>query len=795
VLIVPSNDSSIPSRLRRAAAVAAMLAVPAAVVVVELSGSPSAVAQPPSNAVSPAFAQVPRFGTARTAPRTLGVAQTNGAACNPGAARIGPGQSDVSVDLPLVRVSAQINNPTDQTIDKLELRAYSGCLTSPLIEVRPGQTLHIALNNRLYPTDPTCGATPAPYLQLPSGVGCFSTTNLHTHGLHVSPSGISDNVLREMPPSAMPYPVRIAVPSDHPAGTFWYHAHMHGSTAVGVSSGDAGVLIVRGDRDWAHLVQNHGIVDVDTILHGKNKVPFTDTVFLLQQIAYGCFWQPIPSPSPGASTGPYDNLITEKGLYTTADSQSNSPPPSANARWTCKYSSKQLGQVTPGVIENFNTQLFSPTIWDTNGRFTSINGVVQPSITVPAGAIQRWRFVHAGIHDTINLQVLRMTNLPSANGRPVSLASALAGKSRLQQAAVIKQACLAIPGAVVPQLEIAVDGLTRTHVNTIRLAQPGISALVPPAASNFLQPGYRSDVLVAFPSEGDYCLLDQAAPPGERVVVNPKTSNATGSGGQGPSVPQLLAYVHVKGGTPVKTDVAQYILNTLYEGNAEIDDPAVRNGLKSGDLTAFAPFLGLPPPHPQLLPAPTAYFQIGPINPNGFGVNGKSYDPNSIQPALIRQLGSTDDWDVAIVPTPAPTGSPSGAEPHIFHIHINPFEIIDIKKISYVNGKLVKQSIFDPKTGQCNELAASDSQHLADQYCGLYHVFRDTLFIENGYDVTLRTKYDRYTGEFVLHCHILDHEDAGMMANVMVATNRLHPPAPAKPRMGAMHGGKTGMRM
>jgi hypothetical protein len=31
-----------------------------------------------------------------------------------------------------------------------------------------------------------------------------------------------------------------------------------------------------------------------------------------------------------------------------------------------------------------------------------------------------------------------------------------------------------------------------------------------------------------------------------------------------------------------------------------------------------------------------------------------------------------------------------------------------------------------------------------------------------------RTRYDRYIGEYVLHCHILDHEDAGMMANVLI---------------------------
>jgi FtsP/CotA-like multicopper oxidase with cupredoxin domain len=762
--------------LRRIAALAAAAAL-GGIASAGLRGAhPTTAAEVNTAAISPPFAAVPRFRMARAVPRTLGFAPPP--TCNPGPERIAPGSHNVFIDLPLTRVATQINNPTDQAFDALELRTYSGCLTSPLIEVEPGDTLNIAVHNELSADDPTCGATPAPYLQLPVGVGCFNTTNLHTHGLHVSPSGNSDNVLRRMPPSTTPYPVQIALRPDHPAGTFWYHAHEHGSTAVGVSSADAGVLIVRGNRDWAHRAQHGGIVDIDTVLHGPDGVPFTDTVFLLQQLAYACFWQPT-TPAGGVS-GPYDNLITTQGLYTTADANSNAPPPSAGAPWTCAYTSQVPGTITKGVVENFDSQLFSPRIWDTNGRFTSINGAVQPSITLPAGALQRWRFVHAGIHDTINLQVLRMTNQPAANGTPFSLAARLAGKTRVQQAAIIKRVCVASASAVVPQIEIAVDGLTRAKVNTIALAPPAIAPIIGPTASNYLQPGYRSDILVAFPSAGDYCLLDQQASPSERVVVNPKTGRSSG-GGAGPTIPQLLAYIHVSGGTPIKGDVRTYILNTIAAGNPTLP-ASVRTGLQGGDLTPFTPFAELAPPHPQLQPAPTAFLGIGSIAPNGFGVNGVGYDPNMIQPALIRQLNTTDDWDVAIAHTGAD-------EPHIFHIHVNPFEIIDVKKVTTVDGKTVKQSIFDPKTGACNALAAQDSRQLADQYCGQYHVFRDTLFIQNGYDVTLRTKYTDFTGEFVLHCHILDHEDAGMMANVQIATDRLNPPPPSHVSMPTMHMG------
>jgi peroxiredoxin len=41
--------------------------------------------------------------------------------------------------------------------------------------------------------------------------------------------------------------------------------------------------------------------------------------------------------------------------------------------------------------------------------------------------------------------------------------------------------------------------------------------------------------------------------------------------------------------------------------------------------------------------------------------------------------------------------------------------------------------------------------------------FRDTLFIPGNASYTIRSRYQDLTGLSVLHCHILDHEDQGMM--------------------------------
>ena len=117
-------------------------------------------------------------------------------------------------------------------------------------------------------------------------------------------------------------------------------------------------------------------------------------------------------------------------------------------------------------------------------------------------------------------------------------------------------------------------------------------------------------------------------------------------------------------------------------------------------------------------------------------------------------MNTTDDWLLT-----------SQGEPHIFHIHVNPFQVIDVTTTD-ANGQQV--SIYNPD-GTCRpDIVSSDQQQLANQYCGMWHTFRDTIIVENNYQIRVRTRYDRYIGEYVLHCHILDHEDAGMMANIAI---------------------------
>ena len=660
--------------------------------------------------------------TSPEGPAQLAVKRTEGQQACQSKGSITRDGNIITVKLNLVLANFTINNPDPNDAyggeDPVTLRSFGGCKSGPMIEVKPGNTLRVDLSNQLDASDPSCLAIPPSGLSLPPGVGCFNTTNLHTHGLHVSPAGNGDNVLLNIAPQTN-FPYEINIPADHPSGTFWYHSHRHGSTALQVSSGASGVLIVRGDRSYTSpTAENpHPMADIDTILHNPHGVAMPEQLFLFQQIAYACF-----NNDPSLSGGPWQQIFTSEGMYDI-----NSSGKSVTAPWTCPKSESQP-YVTAGAIENFSLQLDSPRIWDTNGRFTSINGVVQPTLTIAAGEIQRWRFVHSGIHDTINLQLVRAAPIGATN---LIATSSLTG-NRQQQKANVTLSCPATPQTLIPQFEIAADGLTRTKMRTLS-GISGSSAI----GSNYLQPGYRSDVLIVFPEDGDYCLLDQAAPPQERA--------SNGKGGQGPSIPQLLAYIHVRGGHAVTTDLQTYVEQALYDSNPSLPDP-VRKGLLKGDLTPWAPFI-------ELAPAPAANQQTAnfSISSQGFQINGKSYNPEVIN--VTRQVNTSDDWLLT-----------STGAPHIFHIHVNPFEVIDVTTAASDGSQA---SIFD-KDGNCKSSMQPDPQGLVNQYCGLYHVFRDTLFVENNYQVHIRTHYDRYIGEYVIHCHILDHEDGGMMMNIAI---------------------------
>jgi FtsP/CotA-like multicopper oxidase with cupredoxin domain len=132
----------------------------------------------------------------------------------------------------------------------LQGKTYGPGLLGPTLVVNPGDHIEIDVQNHL-----------------------AEATNFHTHGLHTSPIGVSDNVLRVMPANTND-PVSIEVPTDVAPGTYWYHAHLHGLTEEQVFSGLAGTLIVNGLTDRLppdlRLVPQHLLALRDVQLQGTS---------------------------------------------------------------------------------------------------------------------------------------------------------------------------------------------------------------------------------------------------------------------------------------------------------------------------------------------------------------------------------------------------------------------------------------------------------------------------------------------------------------------------------------------
>lgn len=103
------------------------------------------------------------------------------------------------------------------------LLSYNEQVPGPLLEASPGDRVQIRFTNRL--TQPT---------------------NIHFHGLHISPE--IDNVFLEIAPGEQ-HTYEFQIPENHPAGTFWYHPHKHGLVAEQLFGGLAGLFIVRGALD------------------------------------------------------------------------------------------------------------------------------------------------------------------------------------------------------------------------------------------------------------------------------------------------------------------------------------------------------------------------------------------------------------------------------------------------------------------------------------------------------------------------------------------------------------------
>lgn len=180
-----------------------------------------------------------------------------------------PGLKTLSIDLTASQTPSTFSLPDGSELNVANTLTFNGSIVPEVWRVKAGHTLDISLKNHLSNADSR-----------------LTAVNLHTHGMIVSPSvktvkkdgrdqivgTVGDNVfVCSVPTDQINQPnakaweychtlatasrpdsihYRIKVPASHPEGVFWYHPHIHKAATDQVGAGLAGLIWVRGHDNF-----------------------------------------------------------------------------------------------------------------------------------------------------------------------------------------------------------------------------------------------------------------------------------------------------------------------------------------------------------------------------------------------------------------------------------------------------------------------------------------------------------------------------------------------------------------
>jgi FtsP/CotA-like multicopper oxidase with cupredoxin domain len=117
---------------------------------------------------------------------------------------------------------------------------------------------------------------------------------------------------------------------------------------------------------------------------------------------------------------------------------------------------------------------------------------------------------------------------------------------------------------------------------------------------------------------------------------------------------------------------------------------------------------------------------LNPYVGGDFMINNVLYAEDTVEQEVA--LGDAEEWILKVGDM-----DHGGTEGHPFHIHVNHFEVISIGGVAQPPGTI-----------------------------------QDTIWIPKDSEVVIRMKFKDFQGKAVYHCHILPHEDTGMMQNFLI---------------------------
>ena len=554
--------------------------------------------------------------------------------------------------------------------------------------------------------------------EAPEELPYYDDTNLHFHGLHVSAQGDSDNVLITID-RGQSWETEVKIPDDHFVGPDWYHPHLHGATNVQVSKGLAGPLLIQPSTEETD--------DLDKFNPVKDPVYWMSlqTWSLNQQERSSSSTDPVNQDPAGNAyriATPPEAMIGADGSkrydVSGAEYIGYNYMPSGYSKTAPKYGSGINGTAVENIIH-------------------TVNGQYNPTIEAKVGEWNLFGFLNFAVNSHHVIQLLREHN----------------GELSLEKFQLV-----AIDGDVAGAAKDEITPTTET---------PAIA----PGARMTLQHAFTQPGKYYFLSNGTNEILGEELAPDvtNTLSKSPVTEDSYNGFNDGHLVwgPQVLATVEVTGDAIDTQPAAPEPWNYITKEQKEIDawlastDRKLGQGkLKKREFVWSAFDGSYPIPSTRIDNDPASFEGVYRINGRYFG-----HKPQDQTVVAMPMLGTTEEWTV--VNKSYGPGEGLWGEWHPFHIHQNDFVVTEINGFS------------------TDEITAYPSNQLADTVLlgGAYIDGTQTTANPYGqaagastanaepFTTKIRMRFEDFPGAYVNHCHILFHEDAGMMQAVKVILN------------------------
>jgi FtsP/CotA-like multicopper oxidase with cupredoxin domain len=588
-------------------------------------------------------------------------------------------------------------------------RAGGNLYPAPTLQVYPGERLIIHFENGL------SGLTIRDYFSpqyTPRGqpVPIYpeqmtsSPLNLHIHGAHISPRGNADNVLLHIPPG-MSNTYTYDIPRNMPQGMYWYHSHLHGLTAAHVYSGLVGLLAIGRTDGNLPIVTEKGIPIRNMALQYNFVFDRAGGLAQLNNLTWPQWVSTITPPKAGELAN---------GMY-----QSSLAPVNFNQ---AKPGTKYFTVWYSGPLSIHNRRGTLQFIPSNLQQFVAEGG--KPESDVPADpSLPDYR---RDVQFTVNGQFQPVIRTKAGQTEIWVLANVsdfAYMNVQLTETATRRHPPIAIVGQ---------DGNPYTNVRYPPTEQ-GTRLLIPPAS--------RFAIAVTIPPEGDLVLemperAGGAEPITERGVLytNNGTDHPPAVLGSLSVLPSAISYAD--GFFVFPTQVLARATNSERGG---MTTPFIE-GQSLGGYTSFVDLASAKPDGKRQIVISGGFLNnmASAEDPKAFvyAFDGGAF-PNV--PLIQPRLNSVEEWRIIN----------HNNDEHPIHVHVNDFQVIEY---------------FDPTRGL---RMGPDNFSIDNANAPAPSMHNDESVIEAGV-LAIRTRFDEYTGLYVMHCHRLNHEDNGLMALINV---------------------------